>query len=227
MMRRVLATLLLGLALATPQAHAELRGKVYMLLNPDAPRQDWRRVPLPGAYVAISWSITIAAPAHAVTTCRYSELARSDEKGDYVVQGPNFITAALATPSFNAVYATGVEVAYFTYERSRPSTKEVTMAMSKVSAAERLSRISYYLDPGCFGEPISDPRGLLIALYRSLLDEAKSLGVESERGRRDVQSIETAIRRASGLDQPGPLRAVVRPSTGAVQSQSPMPEPRP
>ena len=60
---RVLVGFLVGLALAMPQARAELRGKVHMLVNSEASRADWRPVPLPGAYIAVFWSVTVPAPA--------------------------------------------------------------------------------------------------------------------------------------------------------------------
>lgn len=95
-MKRVLASLLACLALAMPQARAELRGKVPMLVNPQAPRTEWQRVPLPGTYIAVFWAITVPAPAHAISSCLYSEFARSDENDEYVMEGPNFITAGAA-----------------------------------------------------------------------------------------------------------------------------------
>src|SRR5512144_3079459 len=91
--RGILAGLLASFALAMPQAHAEFRGKVHMLVNPEAAGDEWRRVPLSGAYIAVFWTVTVPAPAHATSSCRYSEFARSDEKGEYVMEGPNFITA--------------------------------------------------------------------------------------------------------------------------------------
>jgi hypothetical protein len=220
--KRVFASLLAGLALAMPLAHADFRGKVQALVNPEAPRAEWRRVPLPGAYIAMSWSVTVPAPAHAVTTCRYSEFARSDEKGEYVMEGPNFVTAALATSSF-LVYAPGMQQINFPYPGSLQSATDITMVRSTLTPAGRLSRIVGYIDPHCPDTKLNDPHGLLGAYYRSLLEEASSLNVETPEGRRNLQSIQTAARRASGLDIPGPIRAVVRPSAGSIQSASPPP----
>jgi hypothetical protein len=224
--KRVLASLLIGLALAMPPARAELRGKVHMLVNPEAPRAEWRRVPLAGAYIAVLWSVTVPAPAHPFITCRYTELARSDEKGDYVMEGPNFFTDALAETSFLA-YSPGLEPINFPYGGSDLSAKDITMARSTLAPQERLSGIAGYTYPMCGDTKLNDPRGVLDAFYRGLLDEARSLQVDSDRGRRDLRSIEAAIRRASGLDRPGPIRAVVKPSPGAIQSNSPLPGQRP
>ena len=222
----VLACLLVGLALAMPPARAEFRGKVHMLVNPEAPRADWRRIPLAGAYVAVFWSITIPAPAHAITTCRYSELARSNDKGDYVMEGPNLITAHLAHISY-LVYSPGLEPINFPYGGSLQTAQDITMALSKLSPDERLSRISGYTDPQCPDKALSDPHHLLDAFHRGLLDEARTLKVESDLGRRELEGIEAAVRRSSGLDRPGPIRAVIVPSTGAIQSSPPNPETKP
>lgn len=220
--RDVFAGLLAAFVLAMPPAQADVGGKVHLLVNPEAPRAEWRRVPLPGAYIAMFWSVTVPAPAHAVTTCRYSEIARSDGKGEYVMEGPNFVTAALATSSF-LVYAPGMQQINFPYPGSLQSVTDITMAKSPLAPAERLSRIVGYTDPRCPDTKLSDPRDLLAAYHRSLLEEAVSLNVETPEGRRNLQSIRTAARRASGLDKPGPLRAVVRPSAGSIQSTSPPP----
>ncbi len=220
--KRVLASLLVGLALAMPQARADFRGKVHLLVNPEVPRAEWRRVPLPGAYIAVYWSVTVPAPAHAITTCRYSEFARSDERGEYVMEGPNFITAGLANTSF-LVYSPGLEPINFPYGGSDRSAKDITMARSQLAPAERLSRVAGYTDPHCSDTKPNDLRGLLEAYHRSLLDEARSLQVDSDLGRKQLRSIDAASRRASGLDQPGPIRAAIRPSPGAIESSPPLP----
>jgi hypothetical protein len=222
--RGVLASLLVGLALAMPQAHADFRGKVHMVVNPETARIGWRRVPLPGAYVAVFWSITVPAPAHAITTCRYSEFARSDDKGEYVMEGPNFVTAALAESSF-LVYSPGLEPVSFPYGGSLQSARDITMARSQLAPAERLSRIAGYTDPHCPDTKIHDPHGLLDAYHRSLFEEASSLQVESPQGRSNLRSIQAAARRASGFHKPEPVRAVIRPSPGAIESSPPLPRP--
>lgn len=206
-----------------PQARAEFRGEVHVVVNPEAPRHEWRRAPLPGAYIAVFWYVRVPAPAHEITTCRYSELARSDEKGEYVMEGPNFVTAALAEPSF-LVYSPGLEWINFPAGGSPQSPKDITMAKSTLAPDERLSRIAGNSDPRCPDTKLNDPRRLLEAYYRSLLDEARSLQVESPLGRRELRSIEAVARRASGLDKPGPIRAVIMPSSGSMQRSSPLPE---
>jgi hypothetical protein len=220
-MRKLLAVMLAGVLLAAAPAHAEVRGKVQLVTNPDAPRADWLRRPLAGAFVVGEWSITIAAPAHAVTTCRYSEIARSDERGEYVMEGPNIFTASLAHSSFS-VYSTGLQQIDLPFGRSQAGAHDITMTWSKLAPAERLSGISMWSEPGCptLESEIKDPHRVLNAYHQAILDEARTLNVDTERGRRDVAHIEAVIRNAADLDKPGrPLRAVIGNPAGAIQSQ--------
>ena len=222
----VMAGSLACLALAMPQARGELRGVVHKLLNPEAPRAEWRRAPLPGAYVAVYWYITVPAPAHALSLCRYSELARSDEKGEYVMEGPNIITAALSETSF-LVYSPGLQWISYPYGGSLRSAQDITMTRSTLAPHERLSSIAGYTNPDCPHSKLNDPRVLLDSYHSTILDEARSLQVESPLGRIELRSIEAAARNASALGQPGPIRAVITPSPGAIQSNPPLPGKRP
>lgn len=211
-----LTALALGLLLigAAP-AKAEPRGKVYFLVNPQAPREQWERRPLPGAFVTLSWTMTIPAPAHAVSSCRYSELARTDANGEYVMEGPNPVTAHLADASYWA-YSPGLEPVPFPYGGSAMLPKDITMTFSTRSAEERLSHLSLATRPGCGGDDLRDPQALYLPYLRALLDEARTLKVDSAVGQREVQYIEAVLRHASGGDQPQPLRVV--PVQGSVEA---------
>jgi hypothetical protein len=220
-MRKFLAVMLAGLMLAAAPAHAEVRGKVQLVTNPDAPRPDWLRRPLSGAFVIGYWSITVFGPGHAPTYCRYSEIARSDERGEYAMEGPNIFTASLAHSSFS-VYSPGLEQIDFPFGRSQARAQDITMTWSKMAPSQRLSNISMSAQPGCpaLENEIKDPRGVLNAYRQAILDEARTLKVDTERGRQDVTHIEAIIRSAAGLDNPTrPLRAVVVNPSGAIQSQ--------
>jgi hypothetical protein len=111
----------------------------------------------------------------------------------------------------------------YPYGGSLQTAKDITMAKSTLAPDERLSRISSYTDPHCPDTKLNDPRGLLDAYHRSLLDEAKSLQVDSPLGRRELRWIEAAVKRSSGLDRPGPVRVIVLPPSGAMQKNSPSP----
>ena len=219
-MRTVIGALFVGLALAIPQAWAEFRGTVQVVVNPEAPRSEWRRVPLPGAFVVVDWSVTVPAPAHAITTCRYSEIARSDERGEYVMEGPNFVTATLARTSFY-VYSRGLEQINYPGGGSLGSAAEITMARSTLPSHERLSRIASYVEPPCFDVKLSDPSRVLGAYRGSLLEEARGLNVESPRGLSDLKHMEVVVERAS--ERREPLRAVVKSPSGSIESASPPP----
>ena len=177
-------------------AHAEQRGKVYFLVNPDAPRADWQRRPLPGAFVALSWTVVIPAPAHAVDSCRYSELARTDEAGEYVMEGPNPVTAGLGHVSYYA-YSPGLEPIAFPYGGSPMSAQDITMTFSKRTPEGRLSQISLFTDPGCGDRKLSDPKALFVPYLRALLDEAQGLKVDSPSGRQGVDHIQAVLRAAA------------------------------
>ena len=207
----------LASSLLIAAAHAEQRGKVYFLVNRDAPRAEWERRPLPGAFVVLRWTVVIPAPGHAVDSCRYAELARTDEAGEYVMEGPNPITASLADASY-FVYSPGVEPIAFPYGGSPMSPRDITMALSTRTPEERLSNISYYTAPGCWDKKLGDPRALLLPYLRAVLDEAKTLKVDSPRGQADLAHIEAVLRTASGLDRPQPLRVAPAPAQGAIEA---------
>ncbi|HYX65480.1 MAG TPA: hypothetical protein VE935_14785 [Burkholderiales bacterium] len=212
------------IGLASAAACAELRGKVYLLVNPQAPRGEWQRRPLPGAFVAVSWTVIVPAPGHAVDSCRYSELARSDDKGEYVMEGPNFLTAAVADTAYYA-YSPGFDPVSFPYPGSPISPKDITLTFSTRTPEERLSHIGGFTDPGCTPETLHDPRSLRVPYLRALLDEAKTLNVDTERGRRDVAYIEAVLRRATGQERPQRPRVVVVP--GASEAANPQPAANP
>ena len=211
----MLAVIAITLLLGAGPAHAEQRGKVYFLVNPQAPREQWERRPLPGAFVALSWTVTIPAPAHAVSTCRYSELARTNANGEYVMEGPNPVTAHLADAAY-AAYSPGLQPVPFPYGGSPMSAKEITMTFSTRSAESRLSQLSLFTSPGCGDGDLRDPHALLVPYLRALLDEARGLKVDSPVGQREVQHIEAVLRHASGDDRPRPLRVV--PVQGAIEA---------
>jgi hypothetical protein len=115
--RALAAAIALAAMSPTQSVRAEVTGVVYELLNPEAPRDEWRRQPLACAYVTISWSVTIPMPAHASSSCRYAEIARTDQNGRYIMEGPNFITAGAARARA-MVYAPGRDRVPYPYPGS-------------------------------------------------------------------------------------------------------------
>jgi len=196
-----LMALFILLAVVIAPAHADGRGKVSLLVNPQAPRDQWQRRPLPGAFVVIDWVTRVPAPAHAAMWCRYSELARTDEKGEYVMKGPSLLTIGAVQDAY-FVYAPGLQPIAFPYPGSPDLAEDITMAPSTVSPEARLSQISLFVEPGCPDEKLSDPRGLYEAYVRAVLEEAKALKVDTVRGRRDVKHIEAMLPGAVEPDRP-------------------------
>jgi len=197
-------------------AGAVERGAVHLLFNPQAPREEWQRRPLPGAFVALSWTILIPGPGHAVDKCLYSELAQTDSHGEYVMEGPNPLTGALADAAYFA-YSPGLEPVAFPYPGSRVTPKDITMTFSTRSAEERLAQLALSATPGCFQQKLADPRGLLAPYLRALLDEARGLASRSPTGRADVEHLEAALRRVTDPGGPKVLRVV--PLEGGIEAR--------
>jgi hypothetical protein len=194
-------------------SRAEVNGTVHELLNPEAPRDEWRRQPLANAYVVISWSITIPTPAHATTSCRYSEIARTNGNGRYSMEGPNFVTAGLARTDA-LVYAPGRDRIPFPYPGTLMREQDVTMAKSARSPEGRLTMLTIFAYPGCpgFDRKIHDPHGLLKPYHESLLAEARTLNVDTQAGRIVVRELETRVKYADPTNlAPAPIRVVPMP----------------
>jgi len=223
---RAIQCLIAALAFATTQAQADYRGEVHVLVNPDAPSQEWRRVPLAGAYVAITWTVVIPMPAHAIDSCRYSELARTDERGQYVMEGPNPYTAFLAETSFMA-HAPGLDTINFPAPGSLQVPKDITMARTTLAPEARLSRLANYTYLSCSNRTLTDPHALRPGFNRKLLDEATKLGVNSQQGRYELQTIEAAVRGPIVPTPESERAVVVMPRSNAVQADTPKPGTRP
>jgi hypothetical protein len=209
------ALLAAAILLLSQPALAEVRGVVYEVLNPEAPRAEWRRQPLPNAYVSLRWDITIPAPAHATSSCRYAELARTDAKGEYVMEGPNFITAGLARASYS-VHAAGRERVNFPYPGSRETPADISMTRSTRQPEERLSLLLLISTVGCssLDSKLHDPRGVLKAYLESLVEEARALNVDSPQGRATLGILESSAKGPGPADR-GPMRIEAAPAPPA------------
>ena len=182
---------------------------VYELLNPEAPRDEWRRQPLANAYVTISWSITIPAPAHGSSSCRYAEIARTDQHGRYTMEGPNFITAGFAHTRV-MVYAPERDRVPYPYPGSEMREQDITMAKSTKKPEERLGTLSILANPGCMSERAThDPRGLMKPYLESLLSEARTLKVDTQYGRNVLNGLEATVKYSDPANlAPKPIRVV-------------------
>jgi hypothetical protein len=210
-----------ALLLQAAPAGAAPHGKVWLLVNPQAAREDWQRRPLSGAFVVLDWTVRVPAPASAVAYCRYSELARTDDRGEYVMEGPNVFTALAGDVSFFA-YSPGMEVIPFRYPGARLLPEDITMTMSTRTAQQRLSYLSLATDPGCPLQPPNDPHALFVPYLRALLDEANTLAPGVPSGRGEVEHIEAELRHATGQDRPPRVLRVV-PYQGGVEAATPVP----
>jgi hypothetical protein len=193
-LRNRLAAAALAVLLHALPAFAEVRGVVQEVVNPDSPRADWRRQPVAGAYVALTWSVVVPAPAHATESCRHAEIARTDANGQYVMQGPGFITAGLATPRVLA-YLPGREQIAFPYPGSLSAAADITLGRPARSADERLQILLMLENPGCSAVDVSDPQRILKAYYESLAEEATALRPETDAGRNTQRYLQTRAKR--------------------------------
>jgi hypothetical protein len=191
---RLAAAALAALLPALPVL-AEVRGVVHEVVNPESPRAEWRRQPVAGAYVAMTWSVVAPAPAHATDSCRHAEIARTDANGQYAMQGPGFITAGLAKPRVLA-HLPGREQVAFPYPGSPSSPADITLGRPARSADDRLQILLMLENPGCSGREVSDPQGILKAYFESLAGEADALRPETEAGRNTQRYLQARAKRA-------------------------------
>jgi hypothetical protein len=209
-----------ALLLQAAPAAAAPHGKVWLLVNPQAAREDWQRRPLSGAFVVLDWTVRVPAPASAVAYCRYSELARTDHHGEYVMEGPNVFTALAGDVSFSA-YSPGMEVVAFRYPGSPLMPEDITMTVSTRTAQQRLSYLGMAPNAGCPDRAPNDPHGLFVPYLRALLDEANTLAPGVPSGHGEVEHIEAVLRHATGLDRPPRVLRVV-PYPGRIESATPV-----
>ena len=169
-------------------AAAEVSGMVYELSNPKAPRGEWQRKPLANAYVVLSWSMRLPGPGHPTILCRHNEIARSDDQGRYVMQGPGLLTG-LSRPRL-LVYAPGMDRVDWPFAERPEALRDISMAKSMHPADERLGLLMLFESPGCFGSEIHDPQGVLKAYYEALAAEARAFSPATEAGRNIQRGLE-------------------------------------
>ena len=206
------ALALLAILLPLGPAFAEVRGVAYELANPKAPRAEWQRKPLANAYVVMTWWITVPAPGHATSSCLHAEIARSNDKGEYVVEGPNLLAAGVARASFVA-YAPGMDRVDWPFAGRPEALREISLARSAASPDDRLMMMIIYDQAGCSGREMHDPRNLMGAYREALADEAKALEPVTYGGKNMRQSLQ-----ARGHPQKPPELRIV------PQGNAPRPE---
>ena len=194
---------------------------VYELANPKAPRDEWQRKPLANAYVVLAWWIHIPGPGHATTSCRHNEIARSNDKGEYVIGGPGFLTSSLARASVLA-YAPGMERVDWPWAGTAEAIREVSMARSTLSPDERLNFLMLFDNPGCYGEEISDPQGVLKAYREALAAEAGALNPVTQVGKNIKLGLEARVKPPAGTVMR--IEAVPADRRGLVRGATPEPK---
>jgi hypothetical protein len=186
------ALALLAILLPPAPALAEVRGVAYELANPKAPRAEWQRKPLANAYVVMTWWITVPAPGHATSSCVHTEIARSNDKGEYAVEGPNPLTAGVARASIIA-YAPGMDRVDWPFAGRPEALREVSLARSAASPDERLMTMIIYDQAGCSSREMHDPRNLMGAYRQALAAEAKALEPVTPPGKNMQRSLQARV----------------------------------
>ena len=164
---------------------------IYEVADLQAARAGPRK-PLANAYVVISWWVTIPAPAHATSSCLHTEIARSNDKGEYVIEGPNPLTAGVARASIMA-YAPGMDRVDWPFAERPAALREVFLARSAASPDDRLNRMVIYDLAGCSSREMQDPRNLVRAYREALAAEAKALQPVTEGGKNMQRSLQARV----------------------------------
>jgi hypothetical protein len=187
-----------ALLLLSQPAFADLRGMIYELANPQAPYKEWQRKPLADAYVVISWSVSIPAPGHSPSYCKHIEIARSNDKGEYTLEGPGLSIGMLGHATLMTAYSPGLQRFDWPWAERPEALKEISMVTLTKTADERLSQLGFFGEPGCSGVEMHDPKGVLPAYYAVLVEEAKALKPTSQAATENLRMLEAKAK------SPGP-----------------------
>ena len=164
----------------------EVRGTVFEIQNPEAPRAEWKRAPLAGAFVIAHWTGQRPGLAHYESVCIQAAIGRTDAQGRYEIAEPPPLRSTFLVwrhdPSV-AVYKPGFDDRYeLRVDRPR---REHSLAPTRLDAAQRASLAEAVSRLGCDDSkggllPLTDPQGVLPAFREALAAEVprKPQGVE-------------------------------------------------
>ena len=172
-----LAAFALGMTLGASALAQEVRGAVFEVQNPEAPRAEWKRAASAGAFVIVHWTGRRPGLFHYESVCIQAAIARTDAQGRFEVAEPPPLRSTFLVfrnaPAV-AVYKPGFEAA----NESRPegARNEWLLAPSKVEAQQRAIFIEVMAHMGCrdaqFRLVLTDPQGLLPAFRDALAAES-------------------------------------------------------
>jgi hypothetical protein len=172
----------IGLLTACAWHGAGVEGQVFEA-NSEAPMSQGTRLPSVGAYVIVHWTATLPQIAHASSTCLHAAIGKTDERGRFEVAGwwaaPKFYPVIPRNPDV-MVYKAGFDQQPDSRNPGSPTAR--TLVRSKLTAEERVERLSTFAEAGCFDHetfktlPLGDPHKISEDFYRALYEEAQALG---------------------------------------------------
>lgn len=169
--------ILLLMVLAAPGAGAQgVRGMVFEVTNPDAPRAEWRRIPSAGAFAIVHWTGHRPAYGHYQTVCLQAAIGKTDAQGRFDIpeppMRPRFVLFH-SDPAI-AVYKPGFDTP--AQLRVRGEQPEWSLVRTELTREQRAMLMDVLGSYGCREDdgtlaPLVDPQRVLPEFRRALAAE--------------------------------------------------------
>ena len=154
----------IGLLAACVAHGASVEGQVFEVVNPEAPRSQWTRVPSADAYVIVHWQGSIPRLGHAESVCLHAAIGKTEARGRFEVSGtwaaPKGFPVIRRDPAV-MVYKPGFDQQSDFRSGGAPVVR--TLVRSKLAAEQRVALLSMYAEAGCRDDntfktiPLGDP----------------------------------------------------------------------
>ena len=190
-------------ALAASWASAQgVQGTVFEVIDPAAPRAEWRRVPSENAFVIVHWTGHIPRFGHGEAVCLQAAIAKTDERGRFGISEPRPLRSTFMVfrddPAV-AVYKPGFDTPPDL--RVRGPRPEWLLVRTKLTREQRAGLAEMLSDMGC-----RDDNGMLV-----LLTDPQGV----------LPAFRSAIREESGAKPPPPMKLRVLPRSGPLPAAPP------
>lgn len=175
-----------GLAFGACACAQEVRGTVFEIANPGAPRAEWKRGPSAGAFVIVHWTGRRPGFGHYESVCIQAAIARTDAQGRFEVAEPPPLRSTFLVfrnePAV-AVYKPGFDV--LIEPGSAGPQRERSLVPTALDAQRRAALADAMSDLGCRDEratlvPLTDPQGVLPAFRAALAAESAKPAPKTE-----------------------------------------------
>ncbi len=181
---RQLVLLVLGIAVGIPAHAQEVRGTVFEIQNPDAPRAEWQRAPSAGAFVIVHWTGRRPGLFHYESVCIQAAIARTDGQGRFEIAEPPPLRSTFLV--FRDAPAVGIYKPGFDGRSElRVAGREWSLAPTRMAAPLRAAFVEGMADMGCRDErtglaALVDPQGVLPAFQAALAAESRVKAPKTE-----------------------------------------------